>query len=196
MCNILINTQAENSSRSLFFIDKVLRSHQQLNQILSEDIVWLSTTDADWREYLIEAKKYSSLIAILTNKIDQNEMQTAMLLGARAYCHVLSSSKLLEAVSQALTSGGLWIPKEFVGKVVTQISQSDVFVRNESSASMLTAREREVLDLILMGHSNLEISSELAIKERTVKEHVGAILRKYEVKDRVALLLKIGKFSI
>jgi DNA-binding NarL/FixJ family response regulator len=47
----------------------------------------------------------------------------------------------------------------------------------------------------LSGLSNKEIARQLAISERTVKEHVGTLLNKMEAKDRIGLLLKLGEFS-
>jgi DNA-binding NarL/FixJ family response regulator len=51
----------------------------------------------------------------------------------------------------------------------------------------LTAREREVFDLLGAGRSNREISLLLQISERTVKKHVGSILVKLELESRLQI---------
>jgi DNA-binding NarL/FixJ family response regulator len=62
----------------------------------------------------------------------------------------------------------------------------------------LTAREREVLDLLAAGHNNHQIAQQLTLSGKTVANHVSAIFARLQVADRThkarAVELKTGRW--
>ncbi len=54
----------------------------------------------------------------------------------------------------------------------------------------LTDRERQVLELILLARSNREIARQLGIEERTVKAHMGRLMKKTGAENRIELSMR------
>ena len=64
---------------------------------------------------------------------------------------------------------------------------------------ILTAREQEVFELLVLNKSTKEIADFLGISEKTVRNHISNTMQKLEVKSRaqaVVELLKLGEISI
>ena len=66
-------------------------------------------------------------------------------------------------------------------------------------SSILTNREKEVFDLLVLNKSTKEISDFLGISEKTVRNHISNTIQKLEVKGRaqaVVELLKLGEITL
>jgi DNA-binding CsgD family transcriptional regulator len=70
------------------------------------------------------------------------------------------------------------------GKLFRQLASQGQPVVQPAAAAVLSARECEVLALIVHGCSNQEIADELGITRNTVKNHLRSILAKLGVKNR------------
>jgi two-component system NarL family response regulator len=115
----------------------------------------------------------SGRIIVLTTYDGDEDIYRALQAGARAYLlKDLPGDELVEAI-RAVHSGKTRIPAQVASRLAERMPRSE-----------LTAREMEVLELIVKGKSNKEIAFALSITEGTVKVHVNNILGKLGVSDR------------
>jgi two-component system NarL family response regulator len=112
-------------------------------------------------------------IIILTTYDGDEDIFRGLQAGAKAYLLKEGSVEQLVETIQAVHRGQMRIPQEVAAKLAARMTTPD-----------LTAREREVLHLIVAGKSNAEIGTALFITEATVKAHVNSILGKLDVSDR------------
>jgi DNA-binding NarL/FixJ family response regulator len=110
---------------------------------------------------------------VLTTYDGDEDIHKALEAGAQAYLlKGMSHNELVNAI-RAVHSGLKYIP--------ASVSKS---LAERPPHSELSAREMEVLELIVKGHSNREIGEALGISEATVKWHVNIILSRLNVSDR------------
>ncbi len=119
-------------------------------------------------------KSYPKLHFIVLTTYDGDEdIHKALEAGAHAYIlKGMSHNELVNAI-RTVHSGLKYIP--------ASVSKS---LAERPPHSELSARELEVLELIVKGHSNREIGEVLGISEATVKWHVNIILSRLNVSDR------------
>lgn len=115
--------------------------------------------------------------------------------GARAYLDLNAGPELVRQAIDVVTSGSIWAPRRLLSKLIDRLlSGSDGSLT--SADPHLTDREGQVLELILLARSNREIAGELGIEERTVKAHVGRLMRKTGVDNRIGLSMRALSGSI
>jgi two-component system NarL family response regulator len=110
---------------------------------------------------------------VLTTFDGDEDIYRALQAGARAY--LLKGMPLEELLTtiHAVHSGKLHIPSSVAEKLAERLSGQE-----------LTARELSVLERIVAGRANKEISADLFISEATVKTHINSLLGKLGVADR------------
>jgi DNA-binding NarL/FixJ family response regulator len=97
---------------------------------------------------------------------------------------------LKEAPHQTLVKA---IEKVAAGEGYVDPALMPAFLAGKDQADMLTAREREILQLLADGMSNADVADKLFISQETVKSHVRHILTKLEADTRthaVAIALR------
>jgi DNA-binding NarL/FixJ family response regulator len=94
------------------------------------------------------------------------------------------AEELVQAV-RVVAAGDALLDPSVTRRVIEQFSSHPEATSSEVDLSGLTDREREVLILMARGLSNSEIAAELILGETTVKTHVGRVLMKLQLRDRV-----------
>ena len=120
---------------------------------------------------------------------------SAIIAGARAYLDLTAGPQTIRTAIEIVTSGSIWAPRRLLSKLIDRLlNRRDTSLTN--SDPHLTAREQQVLELILMARSNREIARQLGIEERTVKAHVGRLMRKAGVDNRIELSMRAITHSL
>ena len=93
--------------------------------------------------------------------------------------------RLIEAI-RVVHSGEALLSPSITRRLIEDFAaRSDPIEPAAAVLAELTPREREVLVLVAHGLSNAEIAARLVVTEATVKSHVGAVLLKLGLRDRV-----------
>jgi DNA-binding NarL/FixJ family response regulator len=120
---------------------------------------------------------------------DDESVFSAMRAGARGYvlkgAHPSEILKVLRAVAGGEAYFGPEIARRLVHFFSTPKSASPAEAFPE-----LTAREREILDLIARGHNNATIAARLFVSPKTVGNHISHIFTKLQVADRAQAIIR------
>lgn len=136
----------------------------------------------------IRAEFPDARIIVLTTYDGDENIYRALQAGARAYLlKDIPGAQFTDSI-RAVYSGQYCIPPAVAARLAQRLPQSD-----------LSARELEVLRLIVDGMSNKEIAAALSVTESTVKNHVNSLLSKMHVRDRTqaaTMALKRGILTL
>jgi len=105
------------------------------------------------------------------------------------------NSEFLDMIVKSVSDGAMWIDKKVV-QILRELNPNVVpnvetnRAAFKQSHANLTAREYEVLKLVVDGKSNQQIAAELNISEHTSKAHVCNIIQKLVVDDRTQAAVK------
>jgi DNA-binding NarL/FixJ family response regulator len=112
-------------------------------------------------------------VIVLTTFDGDEDIYRALQAGARGYLlKGMRTEELIEAI-RAVHAGKSRIPPVVAERLASRVGSDE-----------LTARELDVLKLIVAGKSNKEIGADLKISEATVKTHMNNIFSKMGVSDR------------
>ena len=127
-------------------------------------------------------------IVVLTGVRDPEAHQQAVRHGALG---LVLKEQAVDTLLQALArvhTGGVWLEPSMVTWALRTLPPPPP-APEAAAIAQLTAREREVIPLIVAGLRNQDIAARLGIREGTVRHHLTAIFAKLGVPGRLALAL-------
>ncbi|WP_040694270.1 response regulator [Nocardiopsis prasina] len=128
-------------------------------------------------------------VVVLTTFGEDDNVFSALRLGAAGF--LLKDAKpreLRDAVRTVAAGEGLLSPG-VTRRVIERLAVTELPPGAAARLDGLTVREREVLGLVGRGMSNQEIGAELYLSPATARTHVGRLLAKLGVRDRVGLVV-------
>ncbi|MBT2385943.1 response regulator transcription factor [Streptomyces sp. ISL-11] len=128
-------------------------------------------------------------VLVMTMSEDDDNLLAAIRAGARGY--LLKGAvreEILHALHTVGRGGAVFSPRmaERLGALFAAFGSAPA----KEAFPTLTAREREILDLLAAGLSYRQIAQRLFVADKTVRNHVGSIFTKLQVHDRATAIVR------
>jgi DNA-binding NarL/FixJ family response regulator len=131
-------------------------------------------------------------VVVVSGSDEPSQVLKALDLGAMGYIPKTSPRDVLLGAVRLVASGGIYIPLQAVAAREAAPSPAPT----APSQLGMSARQREVLDLLLKGLPNKLIARKLDISENTTKIHVSAVLRALGVASRTQALIAANRLGL
>jgi DNA-binding NarL/FixJ family response regulator len=129
----------------------------------------------------------SAAVLVLTMFDDDDSIFAAMRAGARGYVLKGAEQHEIARTITAVAAGEAIFGPGVASRVLAYFAAPP---HTATPFPELTAREREVLDLLAAGRNNRQIAERLALSGKTVANHISSIFAKLQVADRTQAILR------
>jgi DNA-binding NarL/FixJ family response regulator len=123
-------------------------------------------------------------VLVLSMQDDPRYVREAFEAGASGYVLKEAADAELVAAIREVAAGGHYVHPELGARIVA----ADAAERKRVERDPLSDREREVLRLLALGHTNQEIATQLYISVRTAETHRAHIMQKLRLSSRAELV--------
>ncbi|MDQ7843192.1 MAG: response regulator transcription factor [Armatimonadota bacterium] len=136
-------------------------------------------------------------VVVLTAYDDDESLFAALKAGATGYVLKDAALEDITAAIRAAHAGEGFLSPGLVARVIREFRRIDRMVRGQRRLfARLTRRETEVLELLAAGLRNRQIAQRLFLSEKTVRNHISAILGKLQANDRTAAALIAARHGL
>lgn len=186
--------EASNCAEAMEFVEK----QAPIELVLLD----LNLPDRDGYSALTELRsRYpATSVVVLSAQNERSSVVKALDLGAIGFIPKSGQRQVMLAALQVVFAGGMYIPPEILSRAepaqTTPPEKKPTSRPHVSPADLgITDRQLDVLALMMQGRSNKAICRTLNIAERTVKNHVTAILKALDVTNRTEAVIAVGEMG-
>jgi two-component system response regulator NreC len=163
--------------------DAVFRARAIKPDVILLDVVMPGESGIDVLPKLLKESPATKVL-VLSMQDDPSYVREAFAAGAHGYVLKEAADEEVVAAVREIANGGHYVHPTLGARMVAAEAQE----RAAADADPLSEREREVLRLLALGHTNQEIAEQLYISVRTAESHRAHIMQKLRLTTRAELV--------
>jgi DNA-binding NarL/FixJ family response regulator len=127
-------------------------------------------------------------ILIVSMHADEGYVQKALSAGAAGYLLKGSDRAELELALRTIAGGRTYLTPAISHSIVAALGRKGESSAPTSQLELLTARQREILQLVAEGNSTKQVAARLGLSAKTIEAHRGAIMQRLGIRDVTGLV--------
>ncbi len=163
--------------------DAIFRARALKPDVMLLDVVMPGESGIDVLPKLLKESPETKVL-VLSMQDDPNYVREAFSAGAAGYVLKEAADEEVVSAVREIADGGRYVHPALGARMVA----ADAEARAAAEADPLSDREREVLRLLALGHTNQEIAQMLYISVRTAETHRAHIMQKLRLSTRAELV--------
>jgi two-component system response regulator NreC len=163
--------------------DAIFRARELHPQVILMDVMMPDQSGIEVLPQLLHEHPEARVL-ILSMQDDPRYVREAFAAGASGYVLKEAADTEVVAAVREVAKGSRYVNPELGARLVA----AEADARRQAEADPLSDREREVLRLLALGHTNQEIAKQLYISVRTAETHRAHIMQKLRLSTRAELV--------
>ena len=163
--------------------DAIFEARSLLPDVVLLDVVMPDQSGLEIIPQLLHENNEAKVL-VLSMQDEPSYVREAFEAGASGYVLKEAADAEVVAAVREVAQGGRYVHPELGARLITADSEE----RKRAEEDPLSDREREVLRLLALGHTNQEIAKQLYISVRTAETHRAHIMQKLRLTSRAELV--------
>ena len=163
--------------------DAIFRARALKPDVILLDVVMPGESGIDVLPQLLHESPDTKVL-VLSMQDDPSYVREAFAVGAKGYVLKEAADEEVVSAVREIAAGGHYVHPVLGARMVAAEAEE----RAAAEADPLSEREREVLRLLALGHTNQEIAEQLYISVRTAESHRAHIMQKLRLSTRAELV--------